>query len=593
MNEECFNQKHEMRAEMFSFFYGTMDAMQWKIKTHTIQGDKKISIHPIIDQLLSQRGISDDMMESFLVPNYDKDLHDPFLFRDMERVVARVHQAIVQKENIGIFGDHDADGVSSAVLLAEGLEALGANVSVYIPDKITEGHGINIEAIDKFATGDVRVMISVDCGTSSYDAVRYATEKNMDVIITDHHHAPEVLPQAYAIINPKIKNETYPFVELSGTSVAFKVLQALYMRHAPNRKAQLKWFLDVVCVGTIADCVPLIGENRTLVSYGLRVLNKTRRVGYKELCSVGQFCKNAEEIRAETVAFHLAPRINAAGRMVHAKHAYDLLRETDVGKAHDKAKFIEELNEKRKHITDQITRRVEKIVEKEQCDRSFIIVAGEDYPVGIIGIVAGRIAEKYRKPTGIFTRFDTESRGSFRSANGVHVVDALHACEKHIVKFGGHEKAAGATVRHEDFDLFSQKINEHVVALLDEVPEPYISADMEISLCDVTLEIVDLITALEPFGEGNTEPVFVIRGVVVADVRMVGSTGAHVKMICADSHDARLRIDAIGFFMKEKFQNIIQKDHVDIIARIQKNEWNGRVSVQLQLLDIVKIAQKI
>ncbi len=577
---------------LFSF-YGTMDAMQWKIKTPTIQGDKKVSIHPIIDQLLSQRGISDDMMESFLVPNYDKDLHDPFLFRDMERTVARIHEAILKKETIGIFGDHDADGVSSAVLLAEGLEALGASVTVYIPDKITEGHGINIEAIDQFVTEDVRVMISVDCGTSSYDAVHYATQKDIDVIITDHHHAPETLPQAYAIINPKIKNETYPFTELSGTSVAFKVLQALYMRHAPDQQAQLKWFLDVVCVGTIADCVPLIGENRTLVSYGLMVLNKTRRVGYKEICAVGQFCKNAEGIRAETVAFHLAPRINAAGRMVHAKHAYDLLRETDVAKARDKAIFIEELNEKRKHITDKITRRVEKIVEQEQYGRSFIIVAGDDYPVGIIGIVAGRIAEKYRKPTGIFTRFDTESRGSFRSANGVHVVDALHACEKHIMKFGGHEKAAGATVRHEDFDLFSQKIDEHVANILEEVPEPYISADMEISLNDVTLELIDLITALEPFGEGNAEPVFVIRSVVVADVRVVGSTGAHVKMVCADPHDARLRIDAIGFFMKEKFQNIIQNDHVDIIARIQKNEWNGRVSVQLQMLDILKIDQKI
>lgn len=570
-----------------------MDAMQWKIKTQKIQDDKKVSIHPIIDQLLSQRGISDDMMESFLVPNYDKDLHDPFLFRDMERAIVRIYEAILKKETIGIFGDHDADGVSSAVLLAEGLEALGANVSVYIPDKITEGHGINVDAIDQFVNEDVRVMISVDCGTSSYDAVDYAKQKNIDVIITDHHHAPENLPQAYAIINPKIKKETYPFAELSGTSVAFKVLQALYMRYAPDREAQLKWFLDVVCVGTIADCVPLIGENRTLVSYGLMVLNKTRRVGYKEICAVGQFCKNAEEIRAETVAFHLAPRINAAGRMVHAKHAYDLLRETDVSKARDKAIFIEELNEKRKHVTDKITRHVEKIVDQEQRGRSFIIVAGDDYPVGIIGIVAGRIAEKYRKPTGIFTRFDTESRGSFRSANGVHVVDALHACEKHIMKFGGHEKAAGATVRHEDFDLFSQKINEHVANILEEMPAPYISADMEISLSDVTLELTDLITALEPFGEGNAEPVFVIRDVIVADVRMVGSTGAHVKMVCADPCKARLRIDAIGFFMKEKFQDIIQNDCVDIIARIQKNEWNGQVSVQLHLLDIAKTGQKI
>lgn len=565
-----------------------MDAMQWKIKKQAKNDHNKVHIHPIVDQLLLQRGVVGDMIESFLMPNYEADLHDPFLFRDMHKVVRRIKKAIDEKENIGIFGDHDADGVSSATLLSEGLEALGAHVFVYIPDKITEGHGININAIDQFVTDQVNVMISVDCGTSSHDAVSYARHKQIDVIITDHHHAPDILPDALAIINPQIKEETYPFRELSGTAVAFKVLQALYVHMAPDRIAQLKWFLDIVCVGTVADCVPLIGENRTLVSYGLIVLNKTRRIGYKEICSVGRFCKDNEEIRAETVAFHIAPRINAAGRMVHAKHAFELLREQDATKAREKAQFIETLNEKRKRITDQITRRVEKIIENEQKGRSFLIVAGEDYPIGIVGIVAGRIADKYKRPTGIFTKFDTESRGSFRSVEGLHVVDALRACEEHIEKFGGHEKAAGATILHEKFEQFVQKIDAHAAVLLPEVPKPHLLVDMEIELRDITVEFVDLIGSLEPFGEGNPEPIFIIRRVCVGKIRMVGATGAHAKMMFIDPHDSRIRIGAIGFSMREKCAEINVNDIVDIVVRVQTNDWNGVTSVQLNICDIKK-----
>ncbi|MFA5985898.1 MAG: single-stranded-DNA-specific exonuclease RecJ [Parcubacteria group bacterium] len=566
--------------------------MQWKVKKKISPQGNGVHVHPIIDQLLLQRGIiTKELAGAFLTPNYDVDLHDPFLFRDMRRVIERVHKAITDGDMIGIFGDHDADGVSSAALLAEGLESLGATVSVYIPDKITEGHGITVSAIDQFIAQNVRVVISVDCGTSSHEAVTYAMEKGIDVIITDHHHAPDILPQAYAIINPQIKGETYPFRDLSGTAVAFKVVQALYTEYAPERHMQLKWYLDVVCVGTIADCVPLIGENRTLVAYGLIVLNKTRRIGYQEMCAVGQFCKTGNELRADTVAFHIAPRINAAGRMVHAKHAYELLRETHRGRARDKAKFIEDLNEKRKKITEQLTRRVEKIVEKDHADRSFIIVSGDDYPVGIIGIIAGRIAEKYKKPTGIFTRFETESRGSFRSVNGVHVVDVLHACREHIVKFGGHEKAAGATVRHEDFDLFAQKVDAHVATMQKELPKPHIVADMEIALIDADIALAELIATLEPFGEGNAEPIFVVRHVIVADLRMVGTKGSHVKMVCTD-REGSAHVGAIGFFMDQKFRGIAQGDVIDIIAHVQINEWNGNVSAQLQLIDVKKVIEK-
>lgn len=561
--------------------------MQWKIKAKIDQTIDGVDMHPIIEQLLVQRGIVDaDAVHRFLTPSYEADLHDPFLFRDMERVVTRITDAIRNKECIGIFGDHDADGVSSAAVLAEGLESLGAQVEVYIPDKITEGHGINTDAIDIFAAKDVTVMISVDCGTSSYDAVRYANKKNMDVIITDHHHAPDILPEAYAIINPQIHTETYPFKDLSGTAVAFKVVQALYMRCAPDQIDQLKWYLDIVCVGTVADCVPLVGENRTFVTYGLMVLRKTRRVGYRQICAVGKFCKN-EDIRAETVAYYIAPRINAAGRMRHAQYAYDLLRESRQQHAQEKAQVIEELNEERKRITDQITRRVEKIVDKEHQNSSFIIVADADYPVGIIGIVAGRIAEKYKKPTGIFTQYETESRGSFRSVEGVHIVDVLTACSVHIAKFGGHEKAAGATILHEEFENFVQKVNAYTAELLPAVPQPYITVDMEILLSDVDLQLAQNIAALEPFGEGNPQPVFVIRDAIVSDARPVGSTGTHMKVSLTDRSGA-LRVGAIGFSMSEKFRTVSNGDRIDLVAYVQENVWNGRSNVQLQLIDIAK-----
>ena len=562
--------------------------MQWKIKKIIRGNIPNVQLHPIVEQLLLQRGVmTSESVEQFLHPRYDTGVHDPFLFRDMERVVVRIKQAINDGQCIGIFGDHDADGVSSAALLSEGLELLGATVVVYIPDKITEGHGINADAIDLFVSESVQLMISVDCGTSSYDAVDYAREKGIDVIITDHHHAPDILPQAYAIINPQLKEETYPFRDLSGTAVAFKVVQAIFMHMAPDRVEQLKWLLDVVSVGTIADCMPLVGENRTLVTYGLIVLGKTRRIGYQQICHVGKFCAKMDQIRADTVAYHIAPRINAAGRMRHAKHAYELLREKKVDEAHKKALKIEEFNDERKKITDQITRRVEKIVEKNHRDSACIIVAHEEYPVGIIGIVAGRIAEKFKKPTGIFTRFVMESRGSFRSFDGVHIVDVLHACEEYIVKFGGHEKAAGATITHEKFDAFVERINACVMQMLDAIPKPYVDVDMEIDLSDVSIDLARMLIMLEPFGEGNTEPLFVMRDVSVVDMRPVGSTGTHMKVILTDKNKS-VRMDAIGFSISERFKSIACGDVIDILAHVQINVWNGRESVQLRLIDVKK-----
>lgn len=547
-----------------------------------------MDVEPIIEQLLLQRDLCIRRdIEKFFAPNYDTDLHDPFLFRAMQTVVDRMTIAQEKNEIIGIFGDHDADGVSSATVLAEGLEQLGFTVHVYIPDKITEGHGLNTTAIDFFDHENVTVLCTVDCGTSNVDQVADASSRGMDVIITDHHHPPEILPDAYAIINPQVAMSGYPFKELSGTGVAFKVVQALYSALAPDRLSQLKWLLDVVCVGTIADCMPLVDENRTLVAYGLKVLAKTRRIGYQELISVGNIAIVPEKVpSADTVAFHLAPRINAPGRMSHAKHAYALMRATDHVKAYEYAARIEAQNIERRRLVDALTIDVEKIVDKDFHDKSFIVVASHNYPVGIVGIIAGRIAQKYNKPTGIFAQIGAESRGSFRSVEGVHILDILNHCATHLDKYGGHEKAAGAQIMTDkivDFAHAADVYTRSIRTKHDENPMRY--ADVLIDLNVANHILLDTIKQFAPFGQENEEPIFYFKNVIVVQVRFVGEGKKHMKFTFSqDGTDARM--DGIGFGLGMKHADVCVGDHIDVIAHIQENEWMGNISVQLNIIDI-------
>ena len=562
--------------------------MNWHIKEKIEKQINGQDLHSVIEQILLQRGIeTPEEVEKFFAPDYQRDLHDPFLFADMQKVVDRVGDAMDSGEIIGIFGDHDADGVSSATVLAEGLEELGLDVEVYIPDKISEGHGINQTAIDLFEKAGVTLFFTVDCGTSNVDEVAQVSACGMDVIITDHHQAPENLPDAYAIINPQVHGEKYPFKELSGTAVAFKVVQALHTTFLPDDAEKLKWLLDVVCVGTVADCMPLVGENRVLVKYGLIVLAKTRRTGYQELIATGNIAITEDKIpSAYTIAFQIAPRINAAGRMSHAKHAYALMREQKNDVAKKLSEDIEKQNVQRRQIVDKITREVEKIVKKEWADRSFIVIASEEYPVGVVGIIAGRIAEKYQKPTGIFSLIDGEGRGSFRSVDGVHIVDVLDTCSQHLKKYGGHEKAAGATIDSSLIDVFAEAADAHVKKITQNIPsEICLWADAEIGLSDVDHDVLNVLKKCEPFGEGNEEPIFCIKDVTVDSVRMVGNGERHMKL-CVRSADGQYAVDGIGFGLGKKYPEISAGDIITVYAHIQENEWMGNVSVQLHVLDI-------
>ena len=548
---------------------------------------KNLDLSEITKKLLYKKGFkTEDEIEIFLNPDYKKGIHNPFLFKDMKKLVLRIKKAIKNNEKVGIFGDHDVDGVTSSTILADGLEELGLDTQVYIPDKHSEGHGINKKAIQEFAFAGVSLMISVDCGISNTQEVAYAKEKGIDVIITDHHLPKEILPDALAIINPHLKNCTYPFKGLCGAGVAFKVLQALYSEILPHKAETLKWMLDIVAVGTVADCMPLINENRVLVKYGLFVLSKTKRVGFQEMIEVGNMPINPQNLPTSTqIGFQIGPRINAAGRMAHARDAFDLLREKDRQQARILAQDLEEKNNQRKEITDKISKEVEKIVKRDFTDKQFIVVASEDYPVGVVGIIAGRISKKFGKPTGIFHKEGDISRGSFRSVEGINIVEILNKTSECLEKYGGHEAAAGASIKTKNIEKFTEKASQEVEkSTKNKKLESEIVADLEIDLDDVDVSLVDELEKFEPFGEGNEEPVFFLKKLVVLEVRTVGNTAKHLKMSLKSSNSSKI-IDVIGFGFGEDAEEIKRVKNIDIMANIGKNEWNGNVSVQLNLID--------
>jgi single-stranded-DNA-specific exonuclease len=335
--------------------------------------------------------------------------------------------------------------------------------------------------------------------------------------------------------------------------------------------------------------MPLVGENRILVKYGLIVLSKTQRLGYQEMCNVGNIAINNGSIpSATTVAFQIAPRINAAGRMSHAKHAFELMRETDKSLAIKQAQELEKQNLQRREITELLTAEVEQIIEKEHKDKSFILIADENYPVGIVGIIAGRVAQKYGKPTGIFTKYDNESRGSFRSVEGVHILDVLNACSEHLGKFGGHEQAAGATIQNDDFDDFVIAANEFIYENIDlNKNKKGITANCEITFENISRELSTELQKFEPFGESNEEPIFMLKNLVIADIRTVGSDKKHLKLKLAQEGFAQ-SYDAIGFGIGNLINELSKGDLVDAVVNIQENEWMGNVSVQFNIVDIMK-----
>lgn len=562
----------------------------WSLKSETGSEIASDSVESAIAALLSSRGVvTEEDQARFLEPDYDRDLHDPFLFSSMGRVMDRFRQARDSGERVGLFGDFDADGITSTVLLHEALTKLGIPVSVYLPDKHSEGHGFSMAAVDFFADAGATLVVTVDCGMTDHESIVAAASRGMDTIVIDHHHVPPILPAAYAFVNPRLPGETYPFRELCGAGISFKVLQAVFQTFYPEEREQLKWFLDVAAVGTVADVMPLVGENRTIVTYGLVVLSKSKRHGFREMITRGRIGTTGGKAPvARDISFQIAPRLNAASRMAHARFAHDLLVEVDPDRAREMADRLESFNAERQKVSAEIAKAVREVA-LTRADRRFVFAAHEDFHFGVVGLVAGRITNEFRKPTIVLTKGEEFSRGSLRSIPELNIIEVIEACGDLLERFGGHAQAAGLTVRNDRLDALDERLETLAAERMKgENLEPETIVDMRLPYPLLTLDFARRVKRLAPFGEGNPEPIFLLEGVRVHDARPVGSDGRHLKL--AISIPGGRVIDAIGFSLADRIPGLSFGDVIDILFQLDENEWNGSVNLQLKLVDMRRSA---
>ena len=567
--------------------------------------DKSPEINPVVLQLLYNRNIkTPEAINEFLNPDYGRNVPDPFLFRDMEKVVEKIFETVKNGKKIVVHGDYDADGVTSSIVLVDTLKALGAKVDVYLPHRELEGYGLNLETVKKLAEGKCDLIITCDCGIANVAEIKLAKELGLEVIVTDHHHAPEHLPDCL-IINPKVKDEKYPFLELAGVGVAFKVAQGLVAKAKGTamefEEGFEKWLLDLVAIGTITDCSPLIGENRTLVKYGLIVLNKTRRVGLRKIVKQAglvdeewERLKKRLDLDTYNIGFHIGPRLNAAGRINHANQAYELLTTTKEEEAEKLAEELEKVNKERQKITEKITKEVDEQV-KDKVEDKALFGLGESWPVGVVGLVAGKIKERYNRPTIVMTKVDNEIVGSGRSIPEFNIVETLEKLERYLARYGGHSQACGFTLKEgvnlEEFKTEFKKIAFEVIDGQD--ISPFLEIDAEIKIGNVSWEVFREIEKFEPFGENNPYPLFLIKDVLVEEMRTVGKDNHHLKMKLANGGNKK--VDAIGFCFADPdlegfdwCRSIKQGDMLNLVAEINKNQWNGNQELQLKITDLKK-----
>ena len=565
---------------------------KWSVKNQINFAGSELAkkYHPVLLQLLKNRGIEGaEAIERFFNFNYASGIIDPNLFPDMPKAVQRIVEAINKKEKVAVFGDYDADGVTATVLVCEALEKFGvAEVISYIPDRQLEGYGMNDNAIDYLKKEKVNLIITVDCGITNFEEIAKANQLGMDVIVTDHHHVPSKLPAALALINPHMENLAYPFRDLAGVGVAFKLVQALYQKLDPKNVEQLKWALDLVAIGTIADCVTLLEENRVLTRYGLLVLSKTRRVGLQEMFKVGRVMIDENNVPdAQKISFQIAPRINAAGRMDHASVSFKLINEKNIAAARELALELESRNQERQKVTAEIVREIRTIAQNSFKDKKFIFAYNEHWPVGILGLVAGKIADEFNKPVAILQKQAAEFVGSFRSIPPVNIIEALEKCSGLLIKYGGHSQAAGVRVKHENIEKFYKKLSGIIEdELKDKNITPEIEIDAELKPADLSWNLMLDVKKMEPFGQGNEEPVFLMEKMLVEDVRVVGNGNKHLKFLIRGSNNSPKIFEAIGFGLGEKFAALKKGDMVDVTFNLREDEWNGNKKIQLRIVDI-------
>lgn len=543
---------------------------------------KKAGISKLLAGIFLSRGVEDpDYIKDFLNPSLDK-LHDPFELRDMEKAVDRIVKALRQNEKILIYGDYDVDGITSTSILYDFFRRQNADVCYYIPDRLNEGYGISMAAAEKMPEMDVDLVITVDCGITAFEEVKYITDNNIDIIITDHHECRESVPDALAVVNPHRFDCAYPFKELAGVGVAYKLLEALSKKM--NIPGFERRYLDLVALGTVADVVPLLGENRIIVKYGLPMIEKTSNVGLRSLIKVAGI--ENKEINTFLVGFVLAPRINAAGRIGDASRAVRLLTTDNEEEALEIAKELDEQNIFRKQNELEIMEEAVNIIETgiDLQREKVIVVAGERWHHGVIGIVSSKITEMYYRPSVLISVDGEGAKGSARSIEGFNLFEALVHCGKVLEKYGGHEQAAGLALKPENIDEFRRMINEYADSVLDEDDlVPRMKIDVRITKEDMTLENCKELKLLEPFGESNPPPVFRYDNLKVHEIRPVGQDSRHAK-IRFDNNGTL--IDAICFNGGGLTDCYEPSDIVDVVCSMEINLWNGRENVQLNIKDI-------
>lgn len=539
----------------------------------------------LFEKILASRNIDKDKLNSFLSPDYDLEKGDPYLLPDMQKAVDRIKTAYEKGEKIVIYGDYDVDGISATALILDAFESFGfKDIQSFIPNRFVEGYGMTIGAVDKIKSMDANLIITVDCGSLCHNEISYANSLGIDTVVTDHHNVAETPPPAVAAVNPRFGGHLYPFSDLAGVGVAFKLVQALQKELDGLPEGYEKWLLDLVALGTVCDIVKLTGENRANVYWGIEVMKKQRRTGLKALMAVANIDK--ADISAKTLGFVFGPRINAAGRMETASLALDMLISKNGDDALNKANYIDNLNSHRRQMQDDIFKEACKIA-LDYKDDDVLVINGKNWNHGIIGIVAAKILEKFKKPVYILAEDDNgETKGSARSFGDFSAADAVRAADDIIIKGGGHAAAAGVTLKNDKISDFRQRVNEFYSSLQLNNQERYLlpKADVEIDdFSEINEDLVGKIATMEPFGNGNPEPVIKITAADIVNVQHMGTDGQHIKLSARDSDGAVIRM--LAFNAPENFL-CKPGDTASIWFRPVINEWQGIRSVEGELLHL-------
>lgn len=541
---------------------------------------KKYNINKLLATILSNRGITEEkQIDKFLNPKRS-DFYDPYGMPDMEVAVKRIIKAIENKEKTIIYGDYDVDGITSVTVLKSFLEERGLEVAEYIPNRLDEGYGLNETAVNNIAKQGYKLMITVDCGISAIKEIEQANKLGIETIITDHHEPGNELPKAIAVVDAKRKDNTYQFRNLAGVGVVFKLIQAIGMAMNLEEKEWLK-YLDIVCIGTISDIVPLVDENRVIVKLGLKLVEQTKNLGLRSILNASGYTK----IDSSTISFGVAPRINACGRMGHQEEALKLFLSKEINEVNELTQRLNEYNRLRQETEKNIyTNAIKQIEEDGLSNKNTIVLMGENWHHGVIGIVASKITEMYFKPSILLCEEDDHGKGSGRSIPGFDLHEALTECNDLIDKFGGHSMAVGINVKKDKFEEFKEKLEKIAKERHIEEIVPILKIDSIINLDELSKEMVYSLKELEPFGKANKMPLFEFKNLKIDSIRAL-SEGKHLKLTLKDNKNI---VNAIGFNLGELANEYRIGDKVDVVGNLEINTFNGVDNIQINIKDIMK-----